>query len=136
MSKPLKRVLLIDDDIDVLMGLQLVLEEQFHVEVASQPNHALRMLEASVFDAIVVDLMMPAMDGARLIEHIRARKLSSAPIILMSAYPDAEVTAQLSGAADSICKPFDVEVLENKLHRLFDTKSFAGAFGTKMGKAL
>lgn len=114
-----KRILLVDDDIDVLMGLQMILEDQFEVvEVASNPEHALLMLQTSEFDVVVVDLMMPKMDGTRLIHEIRSRKLSTAPIILMSAYPDAQETAELSGAADSICKPFDIEALEHKLHRV------------------
>ncbi len=120
-----KRILLVDDDIDVLMGLQMVLEDQFEVvEVASNPEHALLMLQTSVFDVVVVDLMMPTMDGTKLIHEIRSRKLSTAPIILMSAYPDAQETAELNGAADSICKPFDIEVLEHKLHRILAKSEF------------
>ena len=110
-----KRILLVDDDVDILMALQLILEEHFVVEVASSPMHALQILQREDFDVVVVDLMMPAMDGTKLIEQIRRRRLTLAPIILMSAYPDARETAQLAGAADAICKPFQIELLENKL---------------------
>lgn len=113
-----KRILVVDDDLDILMGLQLTLEERYEVEVACHPGHALQMLENEQFDVLVIDLMMPSMDGTKVIAEIRARKLSRAPIILMSAYPDAKETAALSGAADSICKPFEVELLEHKLSRL------------------
>lgn len=113
-----KRILLIDDDVDILMGLQMSLEDHFDVEVACHPLHALQMLEQASFDAVVVDLMMPWMDGTKVIEQIRKRRLTTAPIILMSAYPDAQETAHLTGAADSICKPFEVEDLEEKLDRV------------------
>lgn len=113
-----KRILVVDDDVDILMGLQLILEERFVVEVASHPLHALQILAEEQFDAVIIDLMMPGMDGTKLIEQIRRRRLTSAPIILMSAYPDARETAQLSGAADAICKPFEVERLEAKLMQL------------------
>ena len=131
-----KRILVVDDDLDILMGLQLTLEERYDVEVACHPGHALHILESEQFDVLVIDLMMPSMDGTKVIAEIRARKLSQAPILLMSAYPDAKETAALSGAADSICKPFEIELLERKLSRLLTSPVTERSSRLFAGKAL
>jgi DNA-binding response OmpR family regulator len=65
-------------------------------------------------DAILLDFMMPVMDGGELVAELRRRGVT-APVLLASAYPGLERRARDLGVAGSIAKPFRYQALEAKL---------------------
>jgi CheY-like chemotaxis protein len=109
------RILVIDDDDLVRTAVQQMLENKgFDVVVAAQGQHALRILDDGNFDAIVVDIFMPDMDGLETIRAFRERSPEIA-IVAMSgtkfyegtaSAPDFLLMATKLGANASLRKPF------------------------------
>jgi CheY-like chemotaxis protein len=109
------RILVIDDDDLVRTAVQQMLENKgFDVVVAAQGQHALRILDNGNFDAIVVDIFMPDMDGLETIRAFRERSPEIA-IVAMSgtkfyegtaSAPDFLLMATKLGANASLRKPF------------------------------
>lgn len=113
----MKRVLLVDDDPDILESLRMLLEESYAVEVAVNGEAGLRALLARRFDAVVLDMMMPVLDGAGMVRELQARGVH-VPVLLASAARNLRSEARSLGVDDFIEKPFDPALLEDKLARL------------------
>jgi CheY-like chemotaxis protein len=105
-----KRVLVVDDETDVQEFLALILSDHgFQVDCASQGEEALAKIEALRPDLVVLDLMMPVMDGWGVLE--RLKRLPDRPaVIILTAYPD-EWRAFKAGAWELLQKPFQPEAL-------------------------
>lgn len=105
------RVLIVDDDPDARLMLQRVIERRYDASTASNGYDALRLLETEDFDAVVLDVMMPGMDGLATLEAIR-RRTQTLPVLLVSALIDTSnvVTGLKMGANDYITKPLDTNV--------------------------
>jgi DNA-binding response OmpR family regulator len=113
-----KRVLVVDDDrvIQQLLEVNLELEGYDVVARASDGNEALDKAAELKPDIIILDIMMPKMDGLEVCRRLKADpKLSKIPVILLSARAqDFDVRAGLEiGASAYLTKPFDpVELLD------------------------
>jgi len=104
-------VLVVDDDADIRSLLVGVLtDEGYTAESAPNGRDALAILDRWRADAIILDLMMPVMDGWTFVEQLRQRK-RDIPIVVMSAAGDLKRHAMRLGAVDVIAKPFDIETL-------------------------
>jgi DNA-binding response OmpR family regulator len=108
----IRRVLLVDDD----QGLRTVLaaalgDEGFTVTQASDGLAGLRRFEADGADLIILDILMPEMDGLEVCRRIRRK--STVPIVLLSSRGDEvdRVTGLETGADDSVTKPFSTREL-------------------------
>src|ERR687886_537552 len=108
-----KRVLVVDDDDGVRTAVADVLElEGYEVITASNGVEALEQVRTARPDAVVLDLMMPVMDGWTFMEACRQEELcDGTPVLVMSAYRNLAETAASLGANACIAKPFDLEVL-------------------------
>lgn len=109
-----KRILVVDDIEDNLSLLQAVLtEEGYEVDIANNGKSALANIEASPPDLVLLDTMMPKMDGYEVTRRIRQNKqLPFIPILLITAYEDVNVPQGLDlGANDFIRKPIDYDEL-------------------------
>ncbi len=84
----MSRVLVVDDEPQILTSLQDLLEEEFTVLTASDPEAALRLLEQQEVTVIISDQRMPGLSGDQLFR--RARALSRATRVLLTAYADLE----------------------------------------------
>ncbi|MCC6555305.1 MAG: response regulator transcription factor [Polyangiaceae bacterium] len=113
----MKRVLLVDDDPDILESLELLLEERYEIIAAADGATAIAAATSRSLDAIVLDLMMPVLDGAAVMRELRARSVR-VPVLIASAARDVAAQARALGAEDYIEKPFDPDLLEAKLARL------------------
>jgi len=108
------RVLVADDDLDVLAALKLLLRaEGFEVETATSPAQALSALESRDFDAALLDLnyardTTSGREGLELVEQLRALE-PTLPVIVMTAWGSVEgaVAAVRRGARDYVQKPWD-----------------------------
>lgn len=113
----MKRILFVDDDRDVLECLEQLFSTEYEVAVAPNGKDAVALASAHPFDLIVLDLMMPIMDGKSAALELAARGIRT-PILVASASADLRVTARLIGAADALLKPYDFAVMQKKIATL------------------
>lgn len=108
------KALVVDDQINNLILLKEILSlEGYHVEMASDGEEALKLLKQSHFDIILLDIMMPGMDGFEVCKKIKDSEHRDIPIIFLTAKAETEdvVTGFKLGGADYIRKPFSKEEL-------------------------
>ena len=113
-----KRILIVDDIEDNLSILQAILmEEGYEVDISKDGKSALAKIEASPPDLLLLDAMMPQMNGYEVTRRIRQNKnLPFIPILMITAYEDANVPEGLDlGANDFIRKPIDFDELMSRV---------------------
>lgn len=108
---------MIEDDLELAEILSEFLEPcGFKVTVEDDPFKALSILKLEKFDAVILDLTLPGMDGLEVCKAIRERQ--NIPIIISSARSDVtdKINALELGADDYLPKPYDPRELEARLH--------------------
>ena len=115
MTEP--RVLLVDDEIEFAQVLRERLEARgLHVETAASGEEALRVTAAKSFDAILLDLAMPGMDGIETLKRLRASNPDLQIILLTgNATVGLSVEAMKLGAVDVVEKPADLKLVLSKI---------------------
>jgi DNA-binding NtrC family response regulator len=120
------RVLVVDDAEGIRTYLANLLElSGYDVDSAEDGTRALALLDGGADpDVIILDVMMPGIDGIETLRRIRARH-SGAPVIMLSVVGRAStiVEAMQLGAADYINKPFEEEELQLRLDKVLEKKS-------------
>src|SRR3954463_12415530 len=121
MQRVPKRILIIDDDPDILEFLQVVLEEEGYVVVTSTRGDYLKQLHnRGLPHLIVLDMLLSGQDGRDIVKYLKNREETRAiPVIMFSAHPHAEQAARQAGANDFLAKPFEIDVLLAKVARSF-----------------
>jgi DNA-binding NtrC family response regulator len=105
------KILVIDDEEDMLSGCRKILEAHGHSPVTvSNGKRALQILSSEDFDIILCDLLMPEVDGMQILDHVQ-KNYPATPVVIFSAYGtiDRAVSAMKAGAFDFIEKPFDTQ---------------------------
>jgi two-component system alkaline phosphatase synthesis response regulator PhoP len=104
------RILVIEDNVDLAFGLRTALEnEGFTVEIAGDGSDGLARGSKSETDLIVLDLMLPGMDGYRVLRSLRAAGVDTPVLVLTAKGEEAnKVQAFSIGADDYVTKPFGV----------------------------
>ncbi len=103
-----QKILIVDDDKDILFSTSKLLEyEGFEVEQARDGIEALDIITKSTYDLIILDIMMPKLDGIAALMKIR--EASHIPVIILSAKTQEsdKVYGLSMGADDYICKPYN-----------------------------
>jgi DNA-binding NtrC family response regulator len=104
-----ERVLVIDDELDMLMLLRMIIEDNtgYEVETTNNPSEGLKLLTEKHFDLVITDLKMPGMDGMELFDECEEIR-PDIPVIIITAYGSLETAdeALKKGVADFITKPF------------------------------
>ena len=115
-----KRVLVIEDNDDLAYGLRNNLEiEGYAVEIASDGATGLRRARESRPDIIVLDLMLPELDGFRVLRELRASHLSMPVLILTARGEESDKVRGLKlGADDYVTKPFGLLELLARIEAL------------------
>jgi response regulator RpfG family c-di-GMP phosphodiesterase len=125
-------VLLVDDDAKVLEILRESLARKGHeVHLASDGRGALASYDERVPDVVVLDLMLPDMDGRDVLNAIRARPGGEAvPVLFVSANPDVDtrVNSLGEGAEDFLVKPFSLRELDFKVEKAVDRRKRTQSF--------
>jgi DNA-binding response OmpR family regulator len=109
-------LLLIDDDIEVLeLNKKYLTGEGFLVTTASSPQKGIELAKKRMPDCIVLDIMMPKMNGFEVCSEIR--KFSSAPIIFLTGKgsEDDKIDGLMKGADDYIVKPYSLRELKVRI---------------------
>jgi two-component system KDP operon response regulator KdpE len=130
MSEPRKRVLVVDDEPQIVRGLQVILRGGgYAVEAADTKETALAAIAVRPPDAVVLDLVLPDGRGVEVCEDVR--RWSSLPIVVLSAVGDEreKVRALDAGADDYVTKPFSAEELLARLRAVMRRSAVGGASG-------
>jgi two-component system KDP operon response regulator KdpE len=128
MSDPKPRILVVDDEPQILRVLRRGLESQgFEVATAPDAESGLDIFKATAVNLIVTDLRMPGLGGAELCG--RVRQSSTVPIIVLSVKGDetTKVEALDAGADDYVTKPFGIEELLARIRALMRRAAAAPA---------
>ena len=112
-----EKVLLVDDEQDFLDSLaERMRARGMDVSTTTSAEEAIKKAETESFDAIVLDLMMPEMDGIEVLQAIKGKR-PDVGIILLTGYAtlDKGIEAMKMGAMDFVEKPADLKVLSEKI---------------------
>ena len=125
MSAPaLKNVLYVDDDADIreIVQMSLSLDGELCVDLCDGGERALARMRAERPDLVMLDVMMPGMDGPSILAHMRAdERLRHIPVIFMTAKTNSSEVARFRGlpAIGVIAKPFDPMELGSQVRTLW-----------------
>src|SRR5688572_25049917 len=119
--KDSKRVLLVDDDAEIIESLRLALESNgFQVLVARDGNQGLALTEREDPDLVILDMMMPKRSGFLVLEKLRRTRETSPRVIMITANEGSrhKAYAEMLGVDDYIRKPFPMDRLIDSVQRL------------------
>jgi len=107
------RVLIVDDEPDILLMLRVNLEAQGHdTALAADGETALARVKAETFDLMLLDVMMPVMDGWGVLENLERMANPLRVIVVSAKMSERDVVRAIdSGAVDYVPKPFSPTVL-------------------------
>ncbi|MEQ8628596.1 response regulator transcription factor [Ekhidna sp.] len=115
------KVLLVEDEPGVAAFIKKGLEEEsYQVQVAYDGHLAIQLLSGNQYDLIILDLILPGMNGIEICKKIRSSSLTNAPILMLTALNSTEniITGLDSGADDYLPKPFKLKELHARLRAL------------------
>jgi two-component system response regulator AtoC len=121
-------ILIVDDDEVMCHTLSDVLKKMsYEVTAVQRGDDALHHLREGIFDLILLDIILPDMNGMDVLEKIREVN-GDTFVIMMTAYADVQsaVTAMKAGAYDYINKPFEIEELRLTIKKALETKELKG----------
>ena len=104
----MKKILIVDDEFEMRQLLKIYLrQDNYQVDEAENGQEAYEKIKKNDYDLMILDVMMPIMDGWQTIEQVR--KNSDIPIIMLTAKGTTQdkVTGFSTGADDYLVKPFD-----------------------------
>lgn len=115
------KVLIVDDEPDILLMLRVNLEsEGYQTALAADGETALRRIGDEDPDVMILDVMMPVMDGWSVLEALRDRAMTRPRVVVLSAktQPSDVARALEMGAAEYVTKPFEPESLLDTIARV------------------
>jgi|SRR5579859_2223535 len=121
MQRTQKKILVIDDELDILEFLQELLEqEDYTVVTIDKAEYLEKLHDEGLPDLILLDVLLSGKDGREIVKHLKSQQETRhIPVIMFSAHPSAEGTARAAGADDFVAKPFELdELLEKVAHYL------------------
>lgn len=120
----LQRILCVEDEADIQAVARMALElvGRFQVQVCGSGEEALRLVQTFAPDLILLDVMMPGMDGLSTLRALRALPgMDAVPVVFMTAKVQPSEVAQyrVLGALDVIAKPFDPMTLSDQVRAIW-----------------
>jgi two-component system alkaline phosphatase synthesis response regulator PhoP len=120
MAQKKANILIVEDEENILELLQLNFElEGYDVTIAKDGPQAIKMIKAEFFDLVVLDIMLPEMDGLTVCETVRTQNID-VPILFLSARDSAQdrIDGLKKGGDDYLTKPFNLEELLLRVEKL------------------
>jgi two-component system, OmpR family, alkaline phosphatase synthesis response regulator PhoP len=127
----MRTILLVEDDRNLADGLLINLEaEGYQVVHIADGALALDAYQKGMFDLVLLDIMLPGMDGLTICKKIRALG-GTLPILFITAkdQTDEKIEGLLAGGDDYITKPFDVQELMARIQGIFRRQAWLGSEG-------
>jgi len=131
----LKRILLIDDEKDIVHIMRKKIQAAgFQVSVAYNGKDGLEITGNEHPHLILTDVAMPVMDGLTFYHELKSRQgISHIPVIVATAHGGTEDAFRVLGVKDFLTKPFDSQVLLDRVNRFFcQNKAVKVVMATKM----
>jgi len=115
----MKKVLVVDDELSIRESLKMILSPTYHIITAEDGIKALESVDKERPDLVLLDIIMPGMDGIRVLEKMHQRD-PSLSIVMLTATRTVKtvVTAMKLGAADYLTKPFNMDELRGVVERV------------------
>jgi DNA-binding response OmpR family regulator len=116
-----KRILLVDDDAEIIESLRYALESKgYEILVARDGNQGLALAERETPDLVILDMMMPKRSGFLVLERLRRTHLAPMRVIMITANEGSrhKAYAEMLGVDDYIRKPFGMDRLVDSVQRL------------------
>lgn len=126
MTAPRPRILAVDDNLPNLVALGNALAAEFDLQVATSGQSALALAAKTPPDLILLDVMMPEMDGYEVCRRLKAdTRLATVPVVFVTALADieSEATGLKLGAADYITKPINVGIARQRIRNLLEREA-------------
>ncbi len=119
MSKVSTRILVVDDDPDIGIMIKTMLEYHgYSVMVTDKAEKTEELIRADHFDLLIMDMLLSGLNGIDICTRIKQDKeLSTIPVIMISAHPNAKEICQNAGAEDFVSKPFDMQEMLDKISK-------------------
>lgn len=119
------KVLVVDDDLDILAVMQLLLKMKgFEVEVTTKGEETFDKVDVFKPNLILLDVLLSGYDGRIICKELKSKdETMHIPIIMFSAHPSAVESIREYGANDFIAKPFDVNELIRKVNTQLSLKN-------------
>ncbi len=119
------RILIVDDQEANVQLLEQMLRGDGYVNVTSTTDpHAVRELyRKNRYDLILLDLLMPGMDGFQVMEGLKETETDGyLPVLVITAQPDHKLRALAAGAKDFVAKPFDLVEVKTRIHNMLEVR--------------
>lgn len=117
------KILVVEDNLSLLKSIKKELENHFQVEGISNGEEAYFLIKQNIYDLVVLDLMLPGMDGMQILDSIRKENKDVLVLILTAKESlDDKVNAFMLGANDYLTKPFYMEELVARIYAMLRTK--------------
>jgi DNA-binding response OmpR family regulator len=115
-----KKIVVVDDNKDILDALELTLSyENYSVHTTSKADEALSYICEIRPDVVLLDVLMSGVDGRDICRKLKqSKELGNIPVIMISAHPSAEESVKKVGADDFLAKPFDIDILLERVSKL------------------
>ncbi|MBN1597035.1 MAG: response regulator [Bacteroidales bacterium] len=119
----MKKILIVDDSEVNLLLIQSIFEDdpEIQVQIESESTNALADMRENRPDLLILDLMMPHIDGFQLLQRIKAEpSLAEIPVMVISARHDTEAIEKVRqfGVEDYITKPVDLEIVATNIRSI------------------
>jgi DNA-binding response OmpR family regulator len=117
MQSKQKKILVVDDEPDILEFLQVILEEEgYLVAITDKGEYVEKLHDGGLPDLILLDVLLSGKDGRDIVKQLKRQdETKHIPVIMFSAHPNAEETARACGADDFLAKPFEIDVLLTRI---------------------
>ena len=119
MEQQAKKILVVDDDPDILDALRFMLEDSgYEVKTTEKGEYAenLHDTNGGLPDVIILDVLLSGKDGRLICQKLKSQEETKRiPIIMISAHPNAKYSVSAVGADDFLAKPFDMDELLAKI---------------------
>ena len=116
----MKKIIILDDEPDVIYSIKEGLKNDFEIIGVNSGKHFFQTLESNIPDIILLDIMMPEMNGWQVIKRLKeSERLKNIPVIIISARTDK--IAKKAGnfyADDYIEKPFTIKNVKEKINKI------------------
>jgi DNA-binding response OmpR family regulator len=117
MGSKQKKILVVDDEPDILEFLQDLLEgEGYTVSITDKAEYVEKLETGGLPDLILIDILLSGKDGRKIVKHLKSQEATRhVPVIMFSAHPSAEETVKVAGADDFVAKPFELDEVLAKI---------------------
>lgn len=118
-------ILIVDDQQSNVLLLQELLRDVGYTCIVSttDPAAVCELYRKNRYDLILLDLLMPGMDGFQVMEAIREIETDGyLPVLVITAQPDHKLRALTAGAKDFIAKPFDLVEVQTRIHNMLEVR--------------